>query len=181
MKANGPTLIDFIYDHHQPRDNRKLNLINCQIRRLDPIPQHIANEIQIIFASNNYISSIQHIDQFTNLRVLSLSSNNIKYLDDIDILSKLVFLEKLSLQKNPVAFIPFYREYTIFICPRLEVLDDRKISAQDRQEAPKVITKLNTLFEQGILIMLRITILTHIELMWKCSKMLRKEILPKYR
>ena len=70
-----------------------------------------------------------------NLESLVLTGNHIEELSDIEPLGTLEKLTSLSLLHNPITSKPHYRLYLVYKLPQLRLLDFRKISMKEREEA----------------------------------------------
>lgn len=114
----------------------QLRCVGLNVARVGPIPAKIAQNVACIYLSNNVLSSVQGIEQFHRLEVLSLTNNTIHYMEGLESLSKLKSLRMLALHGNPIAYLPFYVEYILHLCPSLQTLDGTSISNAFRTEAP---------------------------------------------
>jgi len=88
--------------------------------------------------SNNYIRSVGDGlgTSLPNLEYLVLTNNRISDLADLDSLGELKNLRILSLIKNPVVTnSKHYRLYLINKLPKLRILDFKKISQKERDDA----------------------------------------------
>lgn len=70
-----------------------------------------------------------------NLETLVLTGNHLEELSDLKPLASLEKLTALSLLHNPVTSKQHYRLYLIYKLPQLRLLDFRKISMKEREEA----------------------------------------------
>lgn len=154
-----------------------LNIINID----ENIPSSLIAEIHTLYLSNNHVYSLVGLSQFNNLRVLSVANNNIRYYEDLDVLSKLNHLERLNLDRNPVTYLPYYREYVITLCPKLIILDDCKLNDYEIEHCKENISKLRNYIDQFALIVLRNTMLSHYIMKRLCHESLFTEIFPSYR
>lgn len=101
---------------------RRLSAVEKLVSIIDPVSGRYLNA-ETFYASNNLITSLSGIGQFHKLRILSLTNNRINDIRQLADLSKLLHLETLSLEKNPVVYYPFYRLHVIRLCPSLRSLD----------------------------------------------------------
>lgn len=69
-----------------------------------------------MYLSQNFISDITHIAQFPQLKVLSLSYNDIQSFKSIEALGSLNYLQVLNLIGNPISRNLLYYCYVIGIC-----------------------------------------------------------------
>ena len=92
-----------------------------------------------LICNNNYISKIQLSDSnLPSLKALILTNNRVNNLNDILNLVPIKSLEVLSLLDNPVATKQYYRLFTIFNIPSLKLLDYKKVTKTEREEAEKL-------------------------------------------
>ena len=85
--------------------------------------------LKSLLLSNNRITRIDAdcAKQLPNLHTLILTNNTISELGDLDPLGEFGNLEYLSLLDNPVTARKYYRLYVIHRCPKVRVLDFRRI------------------------------------------------------
>jgi Leucine-rich repeat (LRR) protein len=160
----------------------KINANDLYIDRIDEnIPSSLIAEIYTLYLSNNHLYSLVGLPQFINLRVLSVANNNIRYYEDLDILSKLKHLEKLTLDKNPVTYLPYYREYILALCPKLTALDDCKLNNHELSHSRDNIAKLRNYIDQFALVILRNTTLSHFIMKQLCHEAMFTDVFPSYR
>jgi hypothetical protein len=90
---------------------------------------------ETVYLSQNNLRSLQGIQQFPHLRVLSAADNMLK---DMSALSALAAvgssLKVASFERNPVTHLPNYRLKVLQLLPELEVLDGVSVQPQDRQK-----------------------------------------------
>lgn len=105
------------------------------IRKLDGFP--LLKRLKTLYLSNNRIIRISHglEEAIPNLEELILSNNLLAELGDLDALSNLRKLTRLSLLRNPVASLRHYRLYVINRLPGLRTLDFQKVKPAEREEA----------------------------------------------
>ena len=70
-----------------------------------------------------------------NLETLILTHNKLARLQDVDHLGCLAKLQRLSLLSNPVVTTPHYRLYVVHLLPALKMLDFRKVTRAEREQA----------------------------------------------
>jgi U2 small nuclear ribonucleoprotein A' len=82
-----------------------------------------------LLLANNRICKIEKTlaEYIPNLSVLIMTNNMIQSLGDLDPLLHFEHLETLSLVDNPVTELEYYRLYVIHRCPKLRILDFRKV------------------------------------------------------
>lgn len=94
--------------------------------------------LRVLLMMNNRVSRIAE-DAFTplpNLMAVILTGNKIEKLVDLEPLTKLKTLERLSLMDNPVTKVKHYRPYMISKCSKtLRILDFNRIKDKERKAA----------------------------------------------
>jgi U2 small nuclear ribonucleoprotein A' len=90
--------------------------------------------LSCLLLSNNRISRLDYdVPKYLpNLSTLILSGNLLQELGDLDPLFGFKQLEYLSLLDNPVTTKKYYREYLVYQCPKLRVLDFVRIKDKVR-------------------------------------------------
>ena len=126
----------------------KLNVVGAYITSINLLPGSLSKPIRTIFFSNNSVSSLKGIQQFPNVKTASFASNLIRYLHDIAPLHHLKHLEKLNLDGNVVANMPYYRQYVLSLCPSLQYLDGVRVDTTERLGADVHMRKAGTVLEQ---------------------------------
>jgi len=162
-------------------DGSKLSLVNCNITSIDKIPAHVSLKVRTLFLSNNNLTSLDGIGQFGNAVIVSAAHNLIRFLDDLSSLSALQHLEKVSLEGNVVVSMPYYREYIVAMCPRLQSLDGVKVTEGERESSISTAHKIASTFEHMRLNELQNCILHHFKGMLRCHVELRAMILGRFR
>ncbi|KAG8759607.1 U2 snRNP complex subunit [Serendipita sp. 396] len=95
------------------------------VRRLRTL--HLANNRVMSISPNLHLSC-------PGLNMLVLSNNNLGQLGDLEPLKELRYLRFLSLLGNPVREQKYYREWIIFRCKSLRVLDFTRIKDKERKQ-----------------------------------------------
>ncbi|KAJ3022099.1 U2 small nuclear ribonucleoprotein A' [Thoreauomyces humboldtii] len=115
--------------------NDVIDFTDNDIRRLEGFPT--MPRLKSLLLANNRISRIdvELAKQLPNLVALILSNNLIEDTGDLDPLGAFENLVWLSLTDNPVATRKHYRHYVIHRCPKVRILDFRKVKEKERQEA----------------------------------------------
>lgn len=162
-------------------EGEKLSLVGLDIYFIDIMPAKIAKTLKILYLSNNYISNLENIEQFEQLTIGSLTNNFIRYLDYLQPLSRLQYLQKLSLTGNLVTKMPYYKEHVLILCPNLLSLDGIKITQIDRSRAKVVFFKAKAFYDQLRLNELRNSALVHISKLLACHLELHAEVFGKFR
>lgn len=94
--------------------------------------------IEKLFISTNLISSLKGIEQFSNLRVLSISYNDIRYISEIKYLRSLA-LETINMEGNPITQLPFYQHHVFYTVPTLKFMDGKTVSEKLRNNAKTTV------------------------------------------
>uniref|UniRef100_A0A7S4J9U1 U2A'/phosphoprotein 32 family A C-terminal domain-containing protein n=1 Tax=Guillardia theta TaxID=55529 RepID=A0A7S4J9U1_GUITH len=133
-----------------------LNLHSNSIKKLENLTGLV--NLETLILSFNEISKIEGLETFVSLKTLDLSFNLIRRLDNLKTLSTLTSLEVnnnllyraedlsalrkytpnlivLNLSNNAVCELKSYRFYVLRRLLKLEMLDGRKVSESERQEA----------------------------------------------
>ncbi|KAJ1429343.1 hypothetical protein B484DRAFT_329008, partial [Ochromonadaceae sp. CCMP2298] len=116
-------------------DGEKLSLVGVDLREIDQLNPRLASSVKILYLSNNYLSTLTGVEQFPNLVAASFTNNFIRYLDELQPLSRLRRLQKTSFNGNVVTKMPYYREHVVTLCPELASLDGIKVTQEDRARA----------------------------------------------
>ena len=159
----------------------KLNLVGLDIGEIDMVPGPLPERIQILYMSNNLISSLDGIEQFVNVRQVSFANNFIKYLSDLRSLGLLPHLEKISLEGNVVTGMPFYRQYLIGLCANLTSVDGINVTPDERKHARTYSRQLSAFYDQLRLNELQNIILRHLRLQLTMHAEFQKVIIGKFR
>ncbi|RZC40850.1 U2 small nuclear ribonucleoprotein A' [Asbolus verrucosus] len=105
------------------------------VRKLDGFP-YLKRLKCLLFNNNRIVRIGEHLEEYIpNLESLILTGNHLEELSDIEPLSTLEKLTTLSLLHNPITSKQHYRLYLIYKLPQLRLLDFRKISMREREEA----------------------------------------------
>ncbi|KAJ3218643.1 U2 small nuclear ribonucleoprotein A' [Dinochytrium kinnereticum] len=112
-----------------------IDLTNNDLRKLDNFPP--MPRLKTLLLSNNRIQKIdtECTQKIPNLDTLILTNNQFSELGDLDVLAGFKGLTHLSLLYNPVTDLKHYREYVIFRCPTLRVLDFKHVWDKERATA----------------------------------------------
>jgi len=112
-----------------------VDLSDNDVARLEGFP--LMSRLSSLFVANNRVASIASGlgARLPSLRTLVLANNRLEALADLDALASLTSLTLLSVVKNPVAGKAQYRIHVIARLPQLQVLDFKKVTAQERTQA----------------------------------------------
>lgn len=102
--------------------------------------------LQTLYLSRNALSSLEGIEQFRALRVLSAADNR---LADLACLRHLpaagIALQAACFEGNPMAELPLYRAHAVAaLGPSLAMLDNRPVSEEERRAAPAAVAHEGT-------------------------------------
>ena len=94
--------------------------------------------LHTLIASNNIVSRIDHrlANSLPRLTTLVLTNNALADLSALDPLGRFPLLEFLTLQGNPVARKKHYREYVVWKCKKVRVLDFQRVKQKVCQAFP---------------------------------------------
>ncbi|KAL0210399.1 hypothetical protein RCL1_004835 [Eukaryota sp. TZLM3-RCL] len=137
------TLSSALHSNPKAYIGTKIALVEHDISTLDKLPSKYQN-VTTLFLSNNYISSLDNIQQFPNLKVLSLANNSITTFSQLSQLSSLSCLKVLNLEFNPVTRLPFYRSHILLLSPSLTMLDSVNITPSDHSLSTTAIKSEST-------------------------------------
>jgi U2 small nuclear ribonucleoprotein A' len=105
------------------------------VRKLDGFP-YLKRLKCLLFNNNRIVRIGEHLEEYIpNLESLVLTGNHLEELGDIEPLNTLEKLTCLSLLHNPITSKQHYRLYLIYKLPQLRLLDFRKVSMKEREEA----------------------------------------------
>eukprot|EP00238_Polyblepharides_amylifera_P009982 CAMPEP_0196589548 /NCGR_PEP_ID=MMETSP1081-20130531/63889_1 /TAXON_ID=36882 /ORGANISM="Pyramimonas amylifera, Strain CCMP720" /LENGTH=178 /DNA_ID=CAMNT_0041912387 /DNA_START=113 /DNA_END=649 /DNA_ORIENTATION=+ len=122
--------------------NTSILLGSNEITTLELLPRVIERffcsfeQLQWLDVSHNKLTTIEPVIlQMTHLRILYLHGNEITKLKEVDKLSGLQRLKKLTLHANPIEEIKNYRNHVFTVFPQLQILDFIKMTKVDRDRA----------------------------------------------
>jgi hypothetical protein len=126
--------------HPSARDGLRISLVGKGIQTLvSDIAPVYRNETEVLLISQNPLSCLRGVDQFVNLRVLSMGSCRIGDVEEVAHLRTLTHLEVLNLDGCPVTLTPHYRQHVIHILPSLRMLDGKEIHPAERRAAEPLL------------------------------------------
>ncbi|OQR81560.1 hypothetical protein THRCLA_23347 [Thraustotheca clavata] len=115
-------------------EGTKLNMVGKGIECIGSVASSIARSSTCLYLSQNNLSSLNGLEQFTNMKVLSLGGNLIIRFHEFDRLRELP-LKTLYLVGNPICDAPNYRSRIIHLLPHIQTLDGQEITSKERQIA----------------------------------------------
>lgn len=113
-----------------------IDLSDNDLIKVDNFPP--LKRLHVLMLMNNRISRIalDAFDPLPNLQAVILTGNKLEKLVDLEALTKLKTLERLSLLDNPVTKVKHYRSYMISKCSKtLRILDFNRIKDAERKAA----------------------------------------------
>ncbi|XP_028394639.1 centriolin-like [Dendronephthya gigantea] len=113
----------------------ELNLSHNCIKVIECVES--MQKLEALNLSGNQIASIprQTIKKIRTLKLLNLSNNKLESLLEVTKLRPLQDLTNLNLQDNPFNSLPHYRQFVIYQLRSLEILDNQKVTKEERREA----------------------------------------------
>ncbi|MCO5558247.1 hypothetical protein L7F22_011826 [Adiantum nelumboides] len=119
--------------------NDCLDLTDNDIRALTNFP--VLKRLHTLIASNNLVSRIDHrlANSLPRLTTLVLTNNALADLSALDPLGRFPLLEFLTLQGNPVSRKKHYREYVVWKCKKVRVLDFQRVKQKERELAKQLM------------------------------------------
>ena len=159
----------------------RLSLVGGDLHLLDKIPSSISESVQRLYLSDNCLKDTVGVEQFSNLRFLSLANNFIKFFLDLKSLTSLQQLEKLLLVGNKVTELPFYRQYVLNLCPKLTVLDGTPITLSERQSSRLNMIRVTSFYDQMRMNELQNTVLSHLRHQIVLHREFRKVVMGQFR
>ncbi|RYG60068.1 hypothetical protein EON64_19615 [archaeon] len=174
-------LVDAIRKFPAGMEKDRLRCVGQNVTKLGFFPNNLAIAIRSLLVSNNALTSVEGVEQFANLDTLSVSNNLIRYMEDLAGLRSLSHLKKLSLQGNPVAKLPFYRDFVITLCPTLEVLDGLRISDGLRAVCMVNMRQVQVHMQTALRNALRNLLLANLLQKTKLKKEIRQVLLQRQR
>ncbi|KAG2843404.1 hypothetical protein PC112_g2636 [Phytophthora cactorum] len=140
------TLVDAFKQHGMRLcDGARLNAVGKGIHALGRVPPTVSASITALYLSQNNLLSLEGIDQFSAVRLLSVGGNLISSDKEVARLNELAQLRNLNLMGNPLCDQPNYRLRIIALLTKLQVLDNSDITKRERDTAPHVAAQDNAL------------------------------------
>ncbi|RLN27425.1 hypothetical protein BBJ28_00009864 [Nothophytophthora sp. Chile5] len=133
------TLMDAFKQHGMRLcDGSRLNAVGKGILSVGRVPPSVSVHITALYLSQNNLHSLEGIDQFAGVRLLSVGGNLLACSAEIARLAGLPQLRNLNLMGNPICDQPNYRLRIIDALKQIQVLDNADVSKKEREIAPRV-------------------------------------------
>ncbi|GMF21793.1 unnamed protein product [Phytophthora fragariaefolia] len=133
------TLVDAFKQHGMRLcDGARLNAVGKGVHVLGRVPPTVCAPVTALYLSQNNLKSLEGIEQFMSVRLLSIGGNLIASDKEVARLVELAQLRNLNLMGNPLCDQPNYRSRVVAMLTRLQVLDNTDISKKEREAAPSV-------------------------------------------
>lgn len=100
---------------------QRIQLMDNEIQELHKITFPRCKHLNL---RQNIFCQFKDLPKCPALEVLILSDNSVNSLDDLHLLTKCPSLRCLDLRRNPICFVPEYRQMVFHILPNLKELDD---------------------------------------------------------
>ncbi|EEY65681.1 uncharacterized protein PITG_03198 [Phytophthora infestans T30-4] len=126
-------------------DGARLNAVGKGLHVLGRVPPTVSASVTALYLSQNSLRSLEGIEQFSAVRLLSVGGNLIASEKEVAILNDLAQLRNLNLMGNPLCDQPNYRLRIIAMLDKLQVLDNSDITKKERDAAPHVAAQDNAL------------------------------------
>jgi Leucine-rich repeat (LRR) protein len=166
-------------------DKDKVSAVGEDLTTVDTIftsiPSQIIGTVKHLFLSNNLLSSLQGVEKFANVQILSASNNRLVYLDSLEALFTLPQLKRLSLLGNPITKLPYYRDHVIALCEKLDSLDGVTVSDLDRVQSKLRYRQSRQCFRRAMDNVARNSIARHILFTLYVQHEMRKKVFSRMR
>ena len=93
------------------------------------------SSLEILNVSENKVTSLESTDALESLTLLDISNNHICILEDFCLLSELTRLREMKMEGNPCCLAMNARLHVVKILTQLSILDNSKVSVQEKVEA----------------------------------------------
>ncbi|KAJ3292647.1 U2 snRNP complex subunit [Rhizoclosmatium sp. JEL0117] len=119
-----------------------IDLTDNDLQSLSPSDFPPFTRLKTLLLSQNRITHIEPktASKIPHIESLILANNSLAELGDIAVLSEFKDLVRVALVGNPVCTKQNYRLWVIFCCPKLRVLDFRRVKDVERAEAKRVFS-----------------------------------------
>jgi Leucine-rich repeat (LRR) protein len=115
------------------------NSVRCVNKGITDITPFKGSQImEQLFISSNRVRSLRRIDAFKNLRVLSISYNDISRISELKLLAGIP-LKTLNMEGNPITKLPYYQHRVVALIPTLKLFDGRPVNEGLRGRAASTV------------------------------------------
>ncbi|KAG7389365.1 hypothetical protein PHYPSEUDO_010493 [Phytophthora pseudosyringae] len=136
------TLVDAFKQHGMRLcDGTRLNAVGKGIHALGRVPPTVSASVSALYLSQNNLRSLDGIEQFAAVRLLSVGGNLLSCDKEVASLNELAQLRNLNLMGNPLCDQPNYRLRVVAMLAKLQVLDNSDVTKKEREAAPHVAAK----------------------------------------
>ena len=133
-------LCEILAQNAHCQDPGRISAVQRCLTSIGKVPDRFTAATSV-FLSKNSLSALRGIDQFADVRVLSLANNLVADFEEILVLRSCPHLRVLNLQENPVAWLPYYRWHALQMLPLLRSIDGFEISDADRSLCPTILSR----------------------------------------
>ncbi|OHT00274.1 hypothetical protein TRFO_33056 [Tritrichomonas foetus] len=98
-----------------------------------------SSSIEKLFISTNLITSLKGIEDFTVLKILSISYNEIQSISEIKYLKGLRYLETINMEGNPITQLPYYQQHVFAAVPTLKIFDGKNVPEKLKNNADQIV------------------------------------------
>lgn len=134
------SLSEILAQNAHCQDPGRISVVQRCLTSIGKVPDRFAAATSV-FLSKNSLTTLRGLDQFADVRVLSLANNLVADLEEILVLRSCTHLRVLNLQENPVAWLPYYRWHALQMLPSLRSIDGLEISDADRSLCPTILSR----------------------------------------
>lgn len=128
-------------------DGSKISIVQKYVTEFDTCASRF-QFAEVIFGSNNSLTSLEGVQQFRLLRVLSLGNNCVDDIRRCGFLRHCACLQVLSMEGNPIEQSPYYRAHLLSIVPWVKVLDSKEVSEDEVRACDSIIKRENACLDQ---------------------------------
>ena len=123
------------------RDPARVSVVERCLTSIGKVPDRFAAATSV-YLSKNSLTTLGGIQQFSDVRVLSLSNNLVADLEEIRVLQSCPHLRVLNLQENPVAWLPYYRWHALQMLPEVGSASIRDVASSKALPVPHPISRM---------------------------------------
>jgi len=137
----------YLKDNMTLTDASGLDIKGRGIQELDDVSEH-HRDLETLLLDNNRIEDLQGIQQFQNIKHLSLINNQIGDILNVYHLRGLSQIENLDLRGNPIITRPAYRHTVLLFLKNLKMLDGKPVKASERLKIPAELSSQYSLLDR---------------------------------